>query len=111
MAQKVALARALINLPNLLLLDEPFISLDQITKMKLQEEVAMVLNKEKTTVLMVTHDIEEAIFLSDKVIVLSNRPAEIKKEFNISFNRPRKESIKYTKEFIEVKKNISSLLL
>ena len=77
MAQRVSLARALVNLPDLLLLDEPFGSLDELTKRRLQEESQKVLSKEKTTVLMVTHDIEEAVYLSDRILLMSKRPGQI----------------------------------
>jgi len=92
MAQKVALARALINLPDLLLLDEPFASLDAITKMKLQDELTKVLKAEKTTVLMVTHDIEEAVYLSDRIMIMSQRPGEIVKTISVNMPKPRERT-------------------
>lgn len=92
MAQRVALARALINIPDLLLLDEPFASLDQITKMNLQDELAKVLKAEKTTTLMVTHDIDEAIYLSDRIMIMSQRPGEIVKIFPVKLPKPRERA-------------------
>lgn len=89
MAQRVSLARALVNLPDLLLLDEPFGALDELTKRRLQEETQKVLSKEKTTVFMVTHDIEEAIFLSDRILIMSKRPAEILGSYHVDFPKPR----------------------
>lgn len=89
MAQRVALARALVNLPDLLLLDEPLGALDELTRMRLQNELVKVLAQKKTTALMVTHDVEEAVYLSDKVLIMSKRPGEIVKTYDISFSRPR----------------------
>jgi len=77
MAQKVSIARALVNNPDVLLLDEPFASLDTLTKINLQKEIKGLLKKEKTTVLMVTHDIEEVRSLSDRILVMSKRPGKI----------------------------------
>mgnify|MGYP000682984933 CR=1 FL=1 len=73
MSQRAAIARALINNPKVLLLDEPFGALDALTKIQLQNEVLKIWQKEKTTMIMVTHDIEEAIYLADKIIVMSSR--------------------------------------
>ncbi len=89
MAQRVSLARALVNLPDLLLLDEPFSSLDELTKRRLQEESLKVLNKEKTTVLMVTHDIEEAVYLSDRILLMSKRPGQILQSYIVDLPKPR----------------------
>lgn len=111
MSQKVALARALINLPDLLLLDEPFASLDAITKMKLQDELAKVLKAEKTTVLMVTHDIEEAVYLSDRVMVMSQRPGEIVKSFPVNLPKPRERaSNDFTNVHSEILEYMSDVL-
>lgn len=92
MAQRVAIARALINKPNILLLDEPFGALDALTRLKLQQEVLKIWEKEKTTMIMVTHDIEEAVYLGSRVIVVSDRPGTIKKEFIVDLPRPRNRS-------------------
>lgn len=94
MAQRVALARALVNTPDLLLLDEPFAALDSRTRSKMQDELLRVLNQQKTTTIMVTHDIDEALYLSDRVIVLSNSPATVKQVFPISISKPRSRSVR-----------------
>lgn len=89
MAQRVALARALFNLPDVLLLDEPLASLDELTRMHLQGELQRVLEKERTTVLLVTHNIEEAIFLSDRILIMSERPGRIVDSYAVSLAKPR----------------------
>ena len=92
MAQRVALARALVNLPELLLLDEPFGGLDSLTKMSMQAELLRIFEREGTTTLMITHDIDEAIFLADRVLVLSARPARIRSEIRIPLTHPRERA-------------------
>lgn len=99
MAQKAALARALINIPELLLLDEPFASLDYITKMRLQNKLISVLRQLETTVLMVTHDIEEAVFLSDRILIMSRQPSKIIKTFEVKLSKPRNRS---GKKFLKI---------
>ena len=89
MQQRVSIARALISNPQLLLLDEPFGALDALTKIHMQKEVLKIWEAEKKTMIFVTHDIEEAVYLSDRVIVLSERPGEIKKIINVELGRPR----------------------
>ncbi|HWR55226.1 MAG TPA: ABC transporter ATP-binding protein [Negativicutes bacterium] len=92
MAQRVAIARALVNRPRILLLDEPFGALDALTRLKLQKEFFRIWEQERTTIVMVTHDIEEAVYLGDRVIVMSDRPGTIKKEFFIDLPKPRDRS-------------------
>ncbi len=92
MSQRVAIARALINRPDMLLLDEPFGALDALTRLKLQQEVLDIWEKEKTTMIMVTHDIEEAVYMGDRIIVMSERPGTIRKEFLVNLPRPRNRS-------------------
>lgn len=95
MAQRVALARALVNVPELLLLDEPFGALDSHTRMQMQEELLKVLKREGTTTLMITHDVDEAVYLSDRIIVLTSRPAKIRAIFEIDSPRPRNRTDSY----------------
>ena len=83
MRQRVSLIRTLLLEPNLLLLDEPFSALDYQTRLAISDEIGTILKKEKKTAIMVTHDIAEAISMSDRVVILSNRPGTIKKIFNI----------------------------
>ena len=86
MRQRVSLIRTLTLKPDLLLLDEPFSALDAQTKLTVQNDVFNIIKQEKKSALIVTHDISEAIALSDKIIILSSRPATIKKVIDISFN-------------------------
>ena len=89
MAQRVAIARALVNHPKVLLLDEPFGALDALTKITMQEEILKIWEKEKITVILVTHDIEEAVYLGDRVVILSNRPGTIREVQQVQIGRPR----------------------
>jgi len=99
MAQRVAIARALIHDPDLLLLDEPFGSLDALTRERMWTELSRIWQARKKTVLMVTHSIEEALFLADRVLVLTQRPGAVKLDLSVSLPRPRLDEIRYTAEF------------
>jgi NitT/TauT family transport system ATP-binding protein len=99
MAQRVAIARALVHDPDVLLLDEPFGALDAITRERMGEELQRIWRVRSKTVVMVTHDISEALFLADKVFVLTDRPAQIKLELQVDLPRPRHSDIRYTPEF------------
>ena len=89
MRQRAAVARALANNPTILLMDEPFAAVDAMTRQRLQEELTALTVSEETTVLFVTHAVDEAIFLSDRIIVFSRHPGRVISEITIDFARPR----------------------
>jgi NitT/TauT family transport system ATP-binding protein len=99
MAQRVAIARALIHDPDILLLDEPFGSLDALTRERMWTELSRIWQARQKTVLMVTHSISEALFLADRVLVLTQRPGSIKLDLKVDLPRPRPEEIRYTAHF------------
>ncbi|BDM23761.1 ABC transporter ATP-binding protein [Pseudomonas sp. NPDC089428] len=90
MAQRAAIARALVNKPKVLLLDEPLGALDALTRVRLQQELQRIWVQERCTVIMVTHDIEEALYLGDRVIVMDAQPGRIKEDISISLPHPRR---------------------
>jgi NitT/TauT family transport system ATP-binding protein len=110
MRQRVNLARALAINPEVLLMDEPFASLDAQTREVMQLELLRIWNAEKKTVIFVTHQIDEAVFLSDRVIVFSSRPGRIKEIISIDLPRPRSFGIKRTPEFVAYVDRIWGLL-
>ncbi|MBI5952472.1 MAG: ABC transporter ATP-binding protein [Chloroflexi bacterium] len=99
MAQRVGIARALVHDPDLLLLDEPFASLDAITRERMWDELSYIWQVKKKTVIMVTHSINESLFLADRVFVLTQRPGRIKQEVKVNLPRPRNDDIRYTPRF------------
>lgn len=107
MAQRVAIARALVTQPSILLLDEPFSALDAFIRMKLQDHVLDIWKYDRPTLVLVTHDIEEALVLSDRVIVLRGNPGRIHQEFILDLPRPRKRTESHFQQWKE--KILSSL--
>ena len=99
MTQRVGIARALIHDPDLLLLDEPFASLDALTRERMWTELSRIWQARQKTVIMVTHSINESLFLADRVLVLTQRPGKIKLDVEVDLPRPRKEDIRYTPHF------------
>ncbi len=106
MKQRVAIARALANEPAVLLMDEPFGALDAQTKEQMQEFLLELWEKTHVTVLMITHDIEEAIYLSQRVYVMGAHPGHIRQEISIPLPEHRELDIKLTTEFVEIKRQI-----
>src|SRR5256885_12528005 len=92
MAQRVGLARALINHPKVLLLDEPLGALDAFTRMRMQDEVLRLWQGRRTTMLLVTHDIDEAIYMSDRIVIMTQGPGRIDREIDIDLTRPRERT-------------------
>jgi NitT/TauT family transport system ATP-binding protein len=107
MAQRVALARALVNDPSILILDEPLGKLDSLTRITMQAEIASLWQRSGFTALLVTHDVEEAVFLANRVIVLSDRPARIKADIAIDRPFPRHRG---DPKLAELRRNILGLL-
>ncbi|MCD6493931.1 MAG: ABC transporter ATP-binding protein [Archaeoglobaceae archaeon] len=107
MRQLVGIARALAINPKILLMDEPFASLDAQTRNRMQAELLDIWNEEKKTVLFVTHNIDEAVYLADKIIVLSKRPARVVEEIKVDLERPRDRT---SLEFVDVRKRVLELL-
>jgi ABC-type nitrate/sulfonate/bicarbonate transport system ATPase subunit len=107
MAQRVALARALVNHPKALLLDEPLGALDAFTRMRMQDEVLGLWQARGTTMLLVTHDIDEAIYMSDRIVIMTQRPGRIERSMTIALNRPRDRS---SADFLRLRADILELL-
>ncbi len=99
MAQRVAIARALVHDPDLLLLDEPFGSLDALTRERMGVELSHIWQKRRKTVVMVTHSITESLFLADRVLVLSRRPGTVRLDLKVDLPRPRTEEVRFTAHF------------
>jgi NitT/TauT family transport system ATP-binding protein len=104
MQQRVEIARVLINHPRVLLMDEPFGALDALTRNMMQELLLEVWEKIRTTVVFVTHDIDEALFLADRVIVMTHRPGRLLADIPIDFPRPRHRDLLTAPEFVAIKR-------
>ena len=110
MRQRAALMRTYMFSKDIILLDEPFGGLDAITKRRMQYWLLDVLSNLNASIIFITHDIDEAIFLSDRVYILSDRPARVKTEIKIDLPRPRKNQVITTPRFNEIKKDIINIL-
>lgn len=110
MAQRVAIARALVHDPDLLLLDEPFGSLDALTRERMGDELLRIWQVRCKTVVMVTHSIPEAVYLADRVLVLSQRPGHLRLDLTVDFPRPRQQDILYTPAFGELARRLRNAI-
>jgi NitT/TauT family transport system ATP-binding protein len=111
MKQRVSIARALAPDPAVILMDEPFAALDSLTRDIMQEEILRIWEKTGKTFVLITHNIEEAVFLGDRVIVMTARPGRIKAEIDVDIPRPRDPSVRtHHPRFLEIKEELSRLL-
>ena len=110
MAQRVAIARALIHDPDLLLLDEPFGSLDALTRERMWTELSRIWQAKQKTVMMVTHSISEALFLADRVLVLTQRPGKVKLDLEVDLPRPRVDEMRYTPQFGQLARQLKEAI-
>ncbi|MBS7328716.1 MAG: ABC transporter ATP-binding protein [Oxalobacter sp.] len=107
MCQRASLARAIVSHPKVLLLDEPLGALDAFTRMNMQDELLRIWKERNMTMIMVTHDVDEAIYLSDRIVVMSPRPGRITKIVDVGFSRPRARS---SPEFLRYRAEVLRLL-
>ena len=110
MAQRVAIARALIHDPDLLLLDEPFGSLDALTRENMGAELLRIWQARRKTVVMVTHSISEALLLADRVLVLSQLPGRVKLDLRVDLPRPRGEENRYSQKFRDLSRKLRTAI-
>lgn len=111
MRKRVDVARAIATKPEVLLMDEPFAALDVLTKQRLQEEFLNIWSANRVTVIFVTHDLEEALYLSDRVIVMTPNPGRVRALVEVSFSRPRDPDIKTVPEFQQMRRELGYVLL
>ena len=110
MQQRVQIARALAMEPEVLLMDEPFGSVDAMTKAQLQDGLQRVHQLTRTTVVFVTHDIEEAIFLADRVVIMSRNPGQINETVSVPFARPRAQELRVSSELQDLRARLHDVL-
>lgn len=110
MKQRVAFIRALLSPQSLMLLDEPFSALDEFTRTDMQKWLLSIWEDDEQSILFITHNIDEALFLSDKIIILSVNPAEIKEVIEVPFKRPRDEELLLSEEFLQWKRKIMDVI-
>ncbi|WP_080846906.1 ABC transporter ATP-binding protein [Cytobacillus gottheilii] len=110
MKQRAAFIRALLSPQELMLLDEPFSALDELTRSDMQQWLLQIWEELKPTILFVTHNIEEAILLSDRIVILSHRPAKIREGVTVPFSRPRDEQLPLSEEFIHFRQKLHKLI-
>ena len=110
MKQRVAIARTLANHPEILLMDEPFGALDAQTRVVMQELLARISRETKNTILFITHDIDEAILLADRIYVMSRRPGTIREVLEVKIEGERSHEMLVTPEFLEMKRKIMDML-
>jgi len=110
MQMRVSLARALVTRPRLLLLDEPFAALDDITRQRLNEELLLLWRRDGLTALFVTHNVGEAVFLGERVLIMSRRPGTIRHEIEVPFDHPRSPALRGEPEFARLTGEIGRLL-
>ncbi len=110
MKQRVAIARALAYNPDILLMDEPFAALDAQSREILQDEILRIWEETKKTVVFVTHNIEEAVFLADRIAVMSARPGRIKKIIDVPLSRPRLEEHRLIQDFMKIRQDVGRLV-
>lgn len=106
MKQRVALARTLANDPEVLLCDEPFAALDAMTRQVLQEELASLVHEQKKTAVFITHSIDEALLLGDRIVVLTSRPGRVKLDIENPLPRPRNAALQLTEPYLAMKRDI-----
>jgi ABC-type nitrate/sulfonate/bicarbonate transport system ATPase subunit len=107
MAQRVSLARSFVNHPKVLLMDEPFGALDAFTRMQMQDVLLSIWQERGTTIILVTHDVDEAVYLSDRIVVMSPRPGSVEEILPVKMERPRERN---DPEFLKLRTNILEIL-